>query len=83
MLLSCCFNLNLKSFGSEFAMDNIQQIADALQKGRASVQQGRTRPTRLRTELCSDSFHAVLVLNYGPAKCQCNTTTVTVVVYCR
>ena len=46
-------------------MNNIQQIADAVQKGlllivRASVQQGRTRLTRLRNELCSDSFHAVL-----------------------
>ena len=46
-------------------MDNIQQIADAVQTGlllivRASVQQGKTRLTRLRNELCSDSFHAVL-----------------------
>ena len=46
-------------------MDNIQQITDAVQKGRqlivwASVKQGRTRLTRLRNELCSDSFHAVL-----------------------
>ena len=45
-------------------MDNIQQIADAVQKGRqlivwASVQQGRTRLTRLRNELFSNSFHAV------------------------
>ena len=51
-------------------MDNIQQIADAVQKGlelivRASVQQGRTKLTRLRNELYSDSFesfHAVLSL---------------------
>ena len=46
-------------------MNNIQQIADAVQKGlllivRASVQQGRTRLTRLRNELYSDSIHAVL-----------------------
>ena len=37
-------------------MDNIQQIADAVQKGLqliawANVQQGRTRLTRLRNEL--------------------------------
>ena len=46
-------------------IDNIQQIADAVQKGlqlivRASVQQGRARQIRMRNELCSDSFHAVL-----------------------
>ena len=68
-------------------MDNIQQIADAVQKGlqlivRASVQQGSTWLTHLRIELCSDSFHAVLVLSCERAKCQCCITTVTVVVYC-
>ena len=46
-------------------MDSMQQIADVVQTGllpivRASVQQGRTRLTRLRNELRSDSFHAVL-----------------------
>ena len=46
-------------------MDNIHQITDAVQKGLqlivpASVQQGSTRQTRLRTELWNDSFHAVL-----------------------
>ena len=55
-------------------MDNMQQNADAVQKGlqlivRASVQQGRTRLRRLRIELWSDSFHAVLALSCGPAKC--------------
>ena len=55
-------------------MDNIQQIADAVQKGlqqiiRASVQQGSTRQRRLRIELCSNSFHAVLALSCGQAKC--------------
>ena len=69
-------------------MDNIQQIADAVQKGlqlilRASAQQGSTRLRRLRTELYSDSFHAVLALSSGPAKYQCNITTVTVVVYAK
>ena len=67
-------------------MDNIQQIADAVQKGlelvvRASFQQDRTRLTRLINELYSDSFHAVLALSCGRAKCQCYTTTVTVVVF--
>ena len=66
-------------------MDNIQQVADAVQKGlelfvRASVQQGRTRQTRLRYELHSDSFHAVLAWTCGLAKSQCCTATVTVVV---
>ena len=69
-------------------MDNKQQIADAVQKGlqlivRASVQQGSTRLRRLRIELCSDSFHAVLALSCGRAKFQCCVTTVTVVVYYR
>ena len=45
-------------------MENIQQIADAVQKGLqlivwVSVQQGRARLTLLRNELFSDSFHAV------------------------
>ena len=67
-------------------MDNIQQIADAVQKDLqlivwASDQQGRTRLTRLRNELCSDSFHAVLALSSGQAKCQCCIATVTFVVY--
>ena len=67
-------------------MDNIQQFADTVQKGlqlivRASVQQGSTRLRRLRIELCSDSFHALLALSGGRAKCQCCITTVTVVVY--
>ena len=67
-------------------IDNIQQIANAVQKGlylivRASFQQGRARLTRLRNELCSDSFHAVLAWSCGRAKCQCCTATVTVVVY--
>ena len=67
-------------------MDNMQQIADVVQKGlllivRASVQQGRTRITRLRNELYSDSFHAVLAWICGRAKCQCCTALVTVVVY--
>ena len=39
------------------------------------------RLTRLRNEICSDSFHAVLALSCGLAKCQCCVTTVTVVVY--
>ena len=46
-----------------------------------SVQQGRARLTRLRNELCSDSFHAVLAWSCGRAKCQCCTATVTVVIY--
>ena len=67
-------------------MDNIQQIFDAVQKDlwlvvRASVQQGITRLTCLRNDLCSDSFHGVLALNWGPAKCQCCTAKLTVVVY--
>ena len=67
-------------------MDNIQQIADAVQKGlhlvvRASAQQGRTRLTRLRNKQYSDSFHAALALSCGRAKCQCCTATVTIVVY--
>ena len=67
-------------------MDNIQQIDDAVQKGlqlivQASLLQSRTRLTRLRTELYSNSFHAVLALKYGTAKCQCCTATVTAVVY--
>ena len=57
-------------------MHDLQNIADAVQKGlllilRASVQQGRNRQTHLRTELYSDSFHTVLALKCGPAKCQC------------
>ena len=48
---------------------------------RASVQQGSTRLRRLRIELYSDSFHAVLALSCGRAKCQYCITTVTVVVY--
>ena len=53
-------------------MDNIQQIADAVQQGlelivRASVQQGSTRLRPLRIELYSDSFHAVLALSCGRA----------------
>ena len=67
-------------------MDNVQHITDAVQKGllqivRASVQQGRTRLTRLRNELYSDSFHAVLAWSCGQAKDQCCTATITVVVY--
>ena len=58
-------------------MDNMQQITNAVQKGLqlivpASVQQGSTRQTRLRTELCNnDSFHAVLALSCGQAECKC------------
>ena len=67
-------------------IDNIQQIADAVQKGlqliaRASVQQGRTLLTHLRNELYIDSFHAVLALSCGLAKSQCCVSTVTVVAY--
>ena len=67
-------------------MDNIQQIADAVQKGlelivRASVQQGKTGLTCLRNELYSDSFHAVLAWSCQRAKFQCCTATVTVDVY--
>ena len=67
-------------------MDNIQQIDDVLEKGlllivRPTVQQARTRLTRLRTELYSDLFHAVLAFSFGPAKCQCFLTTVVVAVY--
>ena len=67
-------------------MEKIQHIADVVQKGLqlivwASVQQGRTRLTRLRNELCSDSFHAVLALSCGQAKCQCCIAMVTLVVY--
>ena len=43
--------------------------------------QGRARITRLRKELCSDSFHPVLAWSCGRAKCQCCTATLTVVVY--
>ena len=54
--------------------DNIQQIADAMQKGlllivRVRVQQGRARLTRLCNELYS--FYAVLAWSYWLAKCQC------------
>ena len=59
-------------------MDNIQQIADLIVW--ASVQQGSTSLTRLRNELCSDSFHAVLALNCEQAKCQCCIATLTVMV---
>ena len=64
-------------------MDDIQKIADAVQKGlylivRARVQQGRIRLTR--NELYSDSFHAVLAWSCGHAKYKCCTATVTVVV---
>ena len=60
--------------------------ANAVQKGlllivRASVQQGRTRLTRLHNELYSNLFHAVLTWSCGQAKYQCWTATVTVVVY--
>ena len=48
---------------------------------RASFQQDRARLIRLRNELCSDSFHAVLAWSCGRAKWQCCTATVTVVVY--
>ena len=72
----------------QIKMDNIQQIADAVQKVLqqivwASVQQRRptqTRLTRLRKELCRDSFHAVLALSSGQAKYQCCIATVTVIV---
>ena len=52
-------------------MDNIQQIADAVQKVlqlilRASVQQGSNRLRRLNIDLKSDSFHAALALSCGP-----------------
>ena len=60
-------------------MDNIQQITDACKKV-YSVQQGSARQTRLRTELCNDTFHAVLAY-CGQAKCQCCLTTVMAVVY--
>ena len=55
-------------------MDNMQQMADAVRKGllpivRASVQKGRTRLTRLRNKLYSDSFHAALASSCGKAKC--------------
>ena len=68
------------------SIDNIQQIADVVQKDlqlivRASLQQGRARLTRLRNELCSDSFHAVFAWSCGRVKCQCCTAMVTVVVY--
>ena len=46
-----------------------------------SVQLGRARLTRLRNELCSDSFHAALAWSCGRAKFQCCTALVTVVVY--
>ena len=64
----------------------MQQIADALKKGLqlivwVSVQQCNTRLARLRNELYSDSFHAVLALSYGRAKYQCCTATVMVVFY--
>ena len=63
-----------------------QKITDAVQKGLqlivwASVQQGRTRLTRLPNELYSDLFHAVLAFSCGLAKFQCCIATVTVVVY--
>ena len=67
-------------------MDNQYQITDAVQKGlwlvvRASVQQGTTMLTRLRNELYSDSFHAVLALSCGPVNCRCCTAKVTDAVY--
>ena len=67
-------------------MDNIQQIDDAVPIGLqlivwASIQQGTTRLTRLRNDLYSDSFHAVLALSCGQAKCQWCIAMVTVVVY--
>ena len=48
------------------SIDNIQQIADTVQKGlllivRASFQQGRARLTRLRNELCTFSATPRLV----------------------
>ena len=60
-------------------MDNRQQITDAEKKGLylivpASVQQGRTRLTRLHTEL----YNAVLAFSCGPAKCCITTMTVAV-----
>ena len=48
---------------------------------RCGFQQGRARVTRLRNELCSDSFNTVLALSCGQAKCQCCIAAVTVVVY--
>ena len=48
---------------------------------RASGQQVKTRPARLRTEVYSESLHAVLTLSCGRAKCQCSITTVTIIVY--
>ena len=48
--------------------------------GRAPSKVG-ARLTRLRNELCSDSFHAVLAWSCGRAKCQCCIATVMVVVY--
>ena len=67
-------------------MNNLQQVADVIQKYLklfvwASVPQDRTRLTCLPTELSSNSFHAVLILSFGPANCQCYKTTLTVVVY--
>ena len=92
-----CFNMIYQSFGFycflhsistglTIIIDNIQQIADAVQKGlklvvRASLQQGSARLTRLRNELCSDSFHAMLAWSCRRVKCQCCTATGTVVVY--
>ena len=68
--------------------NNMQQIADALKKGLqlivwVSVQQCNTRLARLRNELYSDSFHAVLALSCEWAKYQCCIATVTVDVYSR
>ena len=51
---------------------------------RVSVEQGRTRLTRLRTlrtKIFNYSFHAVLALICVPAKYQCCKAMVTVVVY--
>ena len=90
--LPCCVafvKMNNARIDFHFAatfMENIQQITDAVQKGlqlivRACVQQVSTGLRRLRIELYSDSFHAVLALSCGRAKCQCCITTVTVVVY--
>ena len=68
-------------------MDNIHHIADVVQKGLklivwASVQQGRTRLTRLRKELYSDSFHSRCVsLELRAVQMSMLLATVTVVVY--
>ena len=56
-------------------MDNIQLIADAVQKGfqlivREIVQQGSTRLRRLRIELCTECYFDAKCCIWGSANLQ-------------